>query len=112
MAKKTSLYKQVIEQIIDDYGWYLDGEALPGERELAEKYSVKRPTIQYALRKLADEGLVYRIRGTGSFIRRENKSVMNIGDAAVQGQGTKGVAALIRSYTLTMIHAPAPAIAA
>lgn len=98
MAKKTSLYKQVIEQIIDDYGWYLDGEALPGERELAEKYSVKRPTIQYALRKLADEGLVYRIRGKGSFIRRENKSVMNIGDAAVQGQGTKGVAALIRSY--------------
>ena len=100
MAKEMSLYKQIREQIIDEYGHYLDGEQLPGERELAEKYSVKRSTIQYALRKLADEGLVYRIRGKGTFIRRKHKRVMNISDAAVKGKN--GIAGLIRSYGIVV----------
>ena len=100
MAKEMSLYKQIRERIIDEYGNCLEGEELPGERELAEKYSVKRPTIQYALRKLADEGLVYRVRGKGTFIRRKHESVMNISDAAMKG--TKGIAALIRSYGITV----------
>ena len=81
---------------MEDYGSCLDGEALPGERDLAEKYSVKRSTIQYAMRKLAEQGLVYRVRGKGTFIRKENRSLMNISDAALQG--TKGISALVRSY--------------
>ena len=81
MAKETSIYKQIRERIIDEYGHYLDGEQLPGERELAEKYFVKRSTIQYALRKLADEGLVYRIRGS---------------DDAVKDK--KGISGLVHSY--------------
>lgn len=96
MAKGNSLYKQVRDRIIEDYGNCLEGEALPGERDLAEKYSVNRATIQYALRKLAEEDMVYRIKGKGTYICRNNKKVMNIGDAAVQG--TKGIAALVRSY--------------
>jgi len=96
MAKEMSLYKQIRERIIEEYDNYLDGEKLPGERELAEKYSVKRSTIQYAFRKLADEGLVYRVRGKGTFIRRKHKSVMNISDAAVKEN--KGIAGLVRSY--------------
>lgn len=96
MAKEMSLYKQTRERIIDDYSHYLDGEQLPGERELAEKYSVKRSTVQYALRKLADEGMVYRIRGKGTFFRRKHKRVMSISDAAVKEN--KGIAGLIRSY--------------
>ncbi len=96
MAKEMSLYKQIRERIIDEYGHCLEGEKLPGERELAEKYSVKRSTIQYALGKLADEGLVYRTKGKGTFIRRKHESVMNISDAAMKG--TKGIAALVRSY--------------
>ena len=100
MAKGTNLYKQIKDRIIEEYGSYLDGEALPGERELAEKYSVKRSTIQYALRKLADEGLVYRIKGKGTFIRRKYQRVMNISDAAVKEK--KGIAGLIRSYGITV----------
>ncbi len=96
MAKGKSLYKQVRDQIIEDYGNCLEGEALPSERDLAVKYSVKRSTVQYALRKLAEEELVYRIKGKGTFIRRKNKRVINISDSAVQG--TQGIAALVRSY--------------
>jgi len=96
MTRENSVYKQIGERIIADYGNYLEGEVLPGERELAEKYSVKRSTIQYAMSKLAEQGLVYRIRGKGTFICRNKRSVMNISDAAVQG--TQGIAALVRSY--------------
>lgn len=102
MARKEGLYSKIAKLIIEEYGSCLDGEALPGERVLAAKYSVKRSTIQYALRKLADQGLVYRIRGKGTFIRKENKRVMNISDAAVQG--TQGIAALIRSYGIKAIN--------
>ncbi len=96
MARGKSLYSQIAERIIEDYKNYLDGEALPGERELAEKYSVNRSTIQYAMKKLAEQGLVCRIRGRGTFIRKEREGVMNIGDAAMHG--TKGISALVRSY--------------
>ncbi len=93
---KKGQHKRIAAQIMDDYGSYLDGEALPGERELAEKYGVKRSTIQYALGKMAEQELVYRRRGAGTFIRKKNSSIINISDAAVQG--TKGISALVRSY--------------
>ena len=96
MAGKKGSYKQILDHIIEDYGSCLEGEALPGERELAEKYSVKRSTVQYALRKLAEQGVVYRIRGKGTFMRKSSRSMMTISDAAVQG--TKGISALVRSY--------------
>lgn len=96
MTRENRSYKQIRDRIIEDYGGLLEGEALPGERALAEKYSVKRSTIQYALRKLDEQGLIYRIQGKGTFIRKNNRNIMNISDAAVQG--TKGISALMRSY--------------
>ena len=96
MAGDRGSYKRIKDLIIRDYGSYLAGEALPGERELAEKYSVKRSTIQYAMRKLAERGVIYRVKGKGTFMRKETPGVMNISDAAVQG--TKGISALVRSY--------------
>lgn len=96
MSAREALYKQVGDLIIKEYGNGLAGEALPGERELAGRYSVKRSTIQYALKKLAEEGIVERIRGKGTFIRHNDYGVMNISDAAVKS--TQGISALVRSY--------------
>lgn len=96
MAKGRVSYKGIIEYIMEDYGSSLEGEALPGERELAEKYSAKRSTVQYALRKLAEQGVVYRARGRGTFMRKSNVPVMNISYSTLQGG--KGISALVRSY--------------
>lgn len=90
------LYKRIKDRIVEDYGGWLDGEAIPGERELASKYDVKRSTIKYALRKLEEQGMVYRIRGKGTFIHKNKESPMDINGAAVQGN--KGISALVRSY--------------
>lgn len=43
-------------------------EALPSERELMAHYGVSRMTVREALSRLVDEGLVYRRRGSGSFV--------------------------------------------
>lgn len=103
MARDRVLYKQIKAKIMEDYGNCLEGEALPGERELAEKYSVNRSTVQYALKKLSEQGLVYRIRGKGTYIRKKNREIMNISDAALQG--TKGISALVRSYGIKVRNA-------
>ncbi len=96
MTREKGLHKRIKDQIMDDYGGWLDGEALPGERELAEKYSVKRSTIKYALKKLEEQGNVYRIRGKGTYIHKNRNSTMDINGAAVQGN--KGISAVVRSY--------------
>ena len=45
-----------------------EGDSLPSEAELAEKFSVSRMTARQAVQSLAAEGLVYRQRGSGTFI--------------------------------------------
>lgn len=44
------------------------GDILPSERKLGEQFNVSRITIRKALEELESEGLIYRIRGKGSFI--------------------------------------------
>ncbi len=70
----TSLAKQIAEQL---RAAILDGrlkvdERLPTEEELAARYSVSRPTIREALKRLAAQNLVRSRRGPtgGTFISR------------------------------------------
>lgn len=103
MAREKGLYKIIRDRIIDDYGSWLDGEALPGERELAEKYGVKRSSVKYAFKSLEEQGMVYRIRGKGTFIRKKREHPMDMNGAAVQGN--KGISALVRSYGIKISNA-------
>lgn len=41
---------------------------LPPERELAEQFQVSRMTLRQALRSLTEDGLIYAIRGVGTFV--------------------------------------------
>jgi DNA-binding GntR family transcriptional regulator len=50
-------------------GRYPHGAALPSEPELARIYQVSRPTVRKAIDALVSEGLVYVLRGRGSFVR-------------------------------------------
>lgn len=54
-------------------------DPLPSERDLMVSYGVSRMTVRQALRELADQGLVYRIQGSGTFVaepRRVSKSLV------------------------------------
>ncbi len=56
-----------LRQIIVD-GLYRYGEQLPTERQLAEAFGASRTTIRRALERLAENGLVLRQVGSGTFV--------------------------------------------
>lgn len=43
-------------------------DALPSERELMEVYGVSRVTVRAAISRLADEGLLYNVHGSGTYV--------------------------------------------
>ncbi len=49
-------------------GMIRDNEALPSERELAEKYEVSRDTVRKAVRYLEERGVIYSDHGRGTFV--------------------------------------------
>ena len=73
IKKKTviPIYRQVIKHIQADIkkGVLVAGHKLPPEPELAELYGVSRVTIRKTLTQLANEGLVERRKGKGTFVK-------------------------------------------
>ncbi|HVW42925.1 MAG TPA: FadR/GntR family transcriptional regulator [Amycolatopsis sp.] len=72
--------KQVEEQIRQAIlsGQFAQGDKLPTETDLAERFAVSRPTIREALQALADAGLVHKVPGAagGSFVRSVNHEAL------------------------------------
>lgn len=59
--------KEIIKQSIES-NTFSAGDMLPSENELSEKYKISRMTVKQALDSLANEGLVKRIKGKGTFV--------------------------------------------
>ena len=68
--KKTIMYEQICRDITDGIvsGEYGKRDLLPSEKELAEQYGVSRVTAAKAMKLLADQGIIERVRGKGSFV--------------------------------------------
>ena len=63
---------QILREAIEDYNSASpDDEAVfPSESDLSEYFQVNRGTVRHALDMLEREGLIYRERGRGTFLRR------------------------------------------
>lgn len=63
-------YLQIFSSISSDIrsGRYADGDQLPTEMELAAQYLVSRQSIRQALGLLARDGMIRKIRGSGSYV--------------------------------------------
>ena len=74
--ERRMLYLQVRDYILNqiEEGVLVPGEKIPPERELAEKLNVSRYTARRALQELVDEGVLYRVQGSGTYIRERNNN--------------------------------------
>ncbi|MCY7376536.1 MAG: GntR family transcriptional regulator [Pyrinomonadaceae bacterium] len=75
VSSRIPLYYQ-LENVLREKitsGSYADGEKLPTEIELIEEYGVSRITVRQALAALAEDGLIDRKQGRGTYIA-ERKS--------------------------------------
>lgn len=64
------LYQKIYNSIIEgmNNGTYGAGDRIPSEKELAQQFSVSRITSKKALEMLAENGLIIRMPGKGSFV--------------------------------------------
>lgn len=71
---KTPLYEQIYDYIIDQInkGFLNNGDRVPSEKELSDKFKVSRITSKKALELLAQNDFIERIRGKGSFVLKQN----------------------------------------
>lgn len=66
MKKYIQLYDTLKQQIAD--GVYPPATQLPTETVLSQRYHVSRQTVRQSLTMLRQEGLIYSVRGSGSFV--------------------------------------------
>lgn len=66
-------YLWVVEQLRQEIlgGMYRAGKRLPGEPALAQRFGVSRVTVARALEILHQSNLVFRVRGSGTYVQRD-----------------------------------------
>lgn len=67
---------QIIASILRDEiknGQYASGQMLPTEEQLTERFSASRQTIRQALSLLVAEGLISKLRGSGSRVHKQTE---------------------------------------
>lgn len=57
-------------------GDYLPGHPIPSERELSENNNLSRTTVRRAIEMLADEGILFRKPGAGTYVGQVNNGQM------------------------------------
>ena len=78
-------YYQLKNYIIDSIssGQWKKDNPIPSERELAMFAKVSRMTVRQAINELVNEGILYRVKGKGTFITRtkiEQKNIMSFSE--------------------------------
>ncbi|SHH15985.1 GntR family transcriptional regulator [Virgibacillus chiguensis] len=73
------LYRQIANKIKEDIigSKLAKGDAIPAEAKLAKTYEVSRVTVRQAIKLLVEEGLLYSIQGSGTYVAH-NKVEHNI----------------------------------
>lgn len=72
IRKRETLADQIYGRILEliASGQLAEGDKLPSEHQISERFEVSRPVVREALARLRDDGIVAAQHGVGSFVRR------------------------------------------
>lgn len=75
----SSRYQQIADHLQNDIktGEFSPGDKLPSEKRLGDYFKVSRITIRQALKRLENDGLIFKKQGLGAFVS-ENKPESNL----------------------------------
>jgi GntR family transcriptional regulator, transcriptional repressor for pyruvate dehydrogenase complex len=78
MTPRSSFADHVYEQLhrLIQRGEFPTNSRLPSEHELGQRFGVSRPIVRKALRRLADQGIIETIKGSGTIVRIGPRSLM------------------------------------
>jgi len=68
-------------------GEYKEGEKLPSEADLVKRFSTSRLTVQRALKELQHQQLIERRAGSGTYVRRVERSATHVFGLLIPGLG-------------------------
>lgn len=89
---RTPVYIQLRESIKQKIqsGDYKPGSQIPSERELARIYGINRMTAKHAITSLVEEGLLYRMHGSGTYVTNESigGGKVEVGERSPLGLGS------------------------
>lgn len=87
------LYQQIVQALRKQIasGELKSGDQVPTEAELSQQFGVSRITSKRALSELENEGLIYRIRGKGSFVSERELRAASDSTGPGAGAGSGGI---------------------
>ena len=74
MKREGSKFSAIKQHLIQGIKYRHFKDMLPSENKLADKFNVSRTTTRKVLSELESEGLIERIQGRGTFIRKQDVS--------------------------------------
>lgn len=99
----VALWRQIADAIrLDIVGGKLaNGDRLPTEALLAERFSANRHTVRRALAVLAEEGVVFAEQGRGTFVKSIRRLSYPIGKRTRFREGLRGQAGSLTSVSIS-----------
>ncbi|MBA2175040.1 GntR family transcriptional regulator [Halobacillus locisalis] len=69
----SPLYRRIAQQIKKEIesGQWKQGDSIPAELHLSEKYEASRVTVRQAIKVLVEEGLLEKIQGSGTYVKEQ-----------------------------------------
>ena len=99
----VALWRRIVDAIrLDIIGGKLaEGDRLPTEAALAERFSANRHTVRRALAVLAEEGVIGAEQGRGTFVRSAKRLSYPIGKRTRFREGLKGQVSMLTSVSIS-----------
>jgi len=108
MSTTAVKYPIVRAALLEQVGAMQPHDPLPNERELAQQFGVSRMTLRRALKELANDGLLYAIRGQGTFVAEQRISKGSDLTSFSEDMRARGLVPSSRLITARAIAAPEP----